>query len=149
MAAATAVKMVVGATCERSRLCDTHISLEVVFGEDLLDALGRRPDERRGVEVVDLVEVEEGGQVGEHLVADLVARLVALLDLVDDVVRHLVVLPHAEDVVALDGGAVPHQEDAALPLRHQQVRRVLPRHGAEVPAEMKRRSENGHEQMSH
>ena len=48
--------------------------------------------------------------------------------------RDLAVLPHAEHVVALDGGGVPHQEHAALALRHQQVRGVLPRHRPEVPA---------------
>ena len=85
----------------------THVSFKVVFGEDLLDALGRRPDERRRVEVVHFVEVEEGGQVGEHLVADLVASLVALLDLVDDVVGHLVVLPAGtNEIIIIRGNTV-------------------------------------------
>ena len=63
-----------------------------------------------------------------------VPGLLAGLDLVDDVVRDLAVLPHAQHVVALDGGGVPDQEHAALALRHQQVRGVLPRHRPEVPA---------------
>ena len=49
----------------------------------------------------------------------------------------MAVVPDAQHVVALDGGAVPDQKDAALPLSHEQVRRVLPRHGAEVPAATK------------
>lgn len=70
----------------------THASLEVVLGDELLAALGRGPDKRSAVQVVQFVEVEERRQIGEHLVADAVAHLVALLDLVDDVVRHFVVL---------------------------------------------------------
>ena len=85
-----------------------------------------------------LVEVEEGGEVSEHLVPDPVSGLVSLLDLVDDVVADLGVLADAEDVVALDGGGVPHQEHAALPLRHQQVCGVLPRHRSEVPTERRK-----------
>ena len=34
-------------------------------------------------------------------------------------------------------GGVPDQEDTALPLAHQQVCRILPRHRSEVPAERK------------
>ena len=82
-----------------------------------------------------LVEVEEGRQIGEHLVPDPVPRLLPLVYLVDDVVRDLVILPDAENVVALDGGGVAHQEDAALALAHQEVGGVLARHGAKVPAE--------------
>ena len=48
----------------------THTAVEVVFAHDLLDPLGRGSDERRGVQVVQLVEVEEGGEVGEDLVPD-------------------------------------------------------------------------------
>ena len=66
--------------------------------------------------------------------------------------RHLAVLPHTQHVVScshsqhltdsvtfltLNGGRVPHEEHSALPLRHEQVLRVLPRHGPEVPAEIK------------
>ena len=75
--------------------CITYVSFEVIFCEYFFDPFRRRPDERRRVKVVDLVEVEECRQVGEHLVAYLIPRLVALLDLVDDVVRDLVVLPAA------------------------------------------------------
>ena len=48
----------------------THTAVEVVFAHDLLDPLGRGSDERRGVQVVQLVEVEEGGEVREDLVPD-------------------------------------------------------------------------------
>ena len=51
-------------------ILSTHTAVEVVFAHDLLDPLGRGPDERRGVQVVQLVEVEEGGEVGEDLVPD-------------------------------------------------------------------------------
>ena len=117
---------------------NTYAAVEVVFAYDLLDPLRGGPDEGRGVQVVQLVEVEEGREISEHLVTDPVSGLVALLDLVDDVVADLGVLANAEDVVPLDSGGVPHQEHAALPLRHQQVRGVLPRHRTEVPAEMRK-----------
>ena len=95
---------------------DTYVSLKVVFREDLLDPLGRRPDERRRVEVVHFVEVEERGQVGEHLVADLVARLVALLDLVDDVVRYFVVLPAGtNDIMTVHNEGKPEYQDQYCP----------------------------------
>ena len=115
------VKIILFVVCK-----NTYAAVEVVFAHDLFDPLGGGPDEGRGVQVVELVEVEEGGKVGEHLVPDPVAGLVSLLDLVDDVVADLGVLADAEDVVALDGGGVPDQEHAALPLRHQEVRGVLP-----------------------
>ena len=51
-------------------IVSTHTAVEVVFAHDLLDPLGRGPDERRGVQVVQLVEVEEGGEVREDLVPD-------------------------------------------------------------------------------
>ena len=105
---------------------NTYTAVEVVFAHDLLHPLGGGPDEGRGVQVVELVEVEEGGKVGEHLVPDPVAGLVSLLDLVDDVVADLGVLADAEDVVALDGGRVPDEEHPALPLRHEEVRGILP-----------------------
>ena len=74
-------------------ILNTYVSFKVVFREDLLHSFGRRPDEWRGVQVVDFVEVEERGQVREHLVTDPVPGLITLLDLVDDVVRYLVVFP--------------------------------------------------------
>ncbi len=117
---------------------NTYAAVEVVFAYDLLDPLGGGPDKGCGVQVVQLVEVEEGREISEHLVPDPVSGLVALLDLVDDVVADLGVLANAEDVVTLDSGGIPHQEHAALPLRHQQVSGVLPRHRTEVPAEMRK-----------
>ena len=77
----------------KTKCCITYVSFEVVFCEYFFDPFRRRPDEGCRVQVVDLVEVEERRQVGEHLVAYFIPRLVALLDLVDDVVRDLVVLP--------------------------------------------------------
>ena len=64
----------------------TYISIEIVLCEYFLHPLGGGSDEGRGVQVVHLVEVEEGGEVGEHLVADPVPGLITLLDLVDDIV---------------------------------------------------------------
>ena len=49
----------------------------------------------------------------------------------------LVDSPDAQDVVALDGGAVAHEEHAALLLRHEQVRRLLAGHRAKIPAAKK------------
>lgn len=49
------------------------------------------------------------------------ARLPVVTDAVDDVVRHFRVLRHRQNVVAGDGGGVPHQEHAvslALEERH-------------------------------
>lgn len=98
---------------------------------------GRGLDERGGVQVVDLVEVEQRGQVLELLVADLEA---AVGQRVDDVVRDARVLGHGQHVVAGAGGRVPHQEHAvALPL--QPRLRLSPRHGPHVPARAVRRVE--------
>ena len=52
-----------------------------------------RSDEGGGVEIVDLVEAEQGGNAGELLVADAVLYLPIGLDLVDDVVADLRLLP--------------------------------------------------------
>lgn len=78
--------------------CATHIALEVVLGEDLLHPLRGRPDEGCRVQIVHLVEIQEGRQVGKHLVPDAVSRLFSLLDLVYNVVRHLVVLPETRSI---------------------------------------------------
>lgn len=75
-----------------------HRSFEVVFGDDALDALRRRPDKGRRVEIVQLVERQQGRHVGEHLIADPEARLIALLYLVDDVMTHFAVLPVKKSV---------------------------------------------------
>ena len=69
----------------------TYASFEIVFPDDLFDPLGGGPDEGGRVKVVDLVKVEQGRKVGEHLVADSIPRLLALLHFVDDVVGHFVV----------------------------------------------------------
>lgn len=62
---------------------------------------GRGLDEGGGVQVVDLIELQQGGQVLELLVADLKA---AVGQGVDDVVGDAGVLGHREHVVPRAGG---------------------------------------------
>lgn len=50
------------------------------------------------------------GQLGVRQVNVTCAGLPVVTDAVDDVVRHFGVLRHGQDVVAGDGGGVPHQE---------------------------------------
>lgn len=100
---------------------------------------GRRLDEGGGVQVVDLVELQQGGQVVELLVADLKA---AVGQGVDDVVGNPRVLGHREHVVPGAGGRVPHQEHA-VPLPLQPRLRLRPGHRAHVPAGAVRRIETG------
>lgn len=66
---------------------------------------GRRLDEGGGVQVVDLVELQQGGQVLKLLVADLKA---AVRQRVNDVVGNPGVLGHREHIVPWAGGRVPH-----------------------------------------
>lgn len=98
---------------------------------------GRRLDEGGGVQVVDLVELQQGGQMLELLIADLKA---AVGQGVDDVVGNPGVLGHREHVVSRAGGRVPHQEHA-VPLPLQPRLRLRPRHRAHVPAGAVRRIE--------
>ena len=129
----------------------TYASIEVIFPNDLLHSLWCRPNEGRGVQVVKLVEVEEGGEVCEHLVSYPVPGLLPLLYFVDDVVGNLAVLPHAEHIVPLDGGRVPHKKHTAFPFTHEEVCGILPGHGTEVPTaimqsnlEIKNSAHNGY-----
>lgn len=98
---------------------------------------GRRLDESGGVQVVDLVELQQRGQVLKLLVADLKA---AVRQGVNDVVGNPGVLGHREHVVPRAGGRVPHQEHA-MPLPLQPRLRLRPRHRAHVPAGAVRRIE--------
>jgi len=91
---------------------------------------GRRLDEGGGVQVVDLVELQQGRQVLKLLVADLKA---AVGQGVNDVVGNPRVLGHGEHVVPRAGGRVPHQEHA-MPLPLQPRLCLRPRHRAHVPA---------------
>ena len=56
-------------------------------------------------------------------------------------------VPDAKDVVTLDAGAVSDEEDSALPLGHEQVRRVLTRHCAEIPAEKKKKKKKNYRHL--
>lgn len=98
---------------------------------------GRGLDQGGGVQVVDLVELQQRGQVLELLVADLKA---AVGQGVYDVVGNAGVLGHREDVVPRAGGRVPHQEHA-VPLPLQPRLRLRPGHRAHVPAGAVRRIE--------
>lgn len=88
---------------------------------------------------MDLVELQQGGQVVELLVADLKA---AVGQGVNDVVGNPGVLGHREHVVPGAGGRVPHQEHA-VPLPLQPRLRLRPGHRAHVPAGAVRRIETG------
>lgn len=106
---------------------------------ELQHSPGRGLDEGGGIQVVDLVELQQGGQVLELLIADLKA---AVGQGVNDVVGHPGVLGHREHVVPRAGGRVPHQEHA-VPLPLQPRLRLRPRHRAHVPAGAVRRIEPG------
>lgn len=69
---------------------------------------GGRFNERGGVQVMDLIEVEQGRQVVELLVSDFEA---AARQRVDDVVGNPRVLGHGKHVIPGAGGRVSDQED--------------------------------------
>lgn len=90
---------------------------------------GGRFYQRGGVQVVDLVELQEGGQMVELLVADLEPLAGQR---VDDIVGHFGVLRDRQHVVPGAGGRVPYQEHA-MPLSLKPVLSLLSRHGSKVP----------------
>lgn len=88
---------------------------------------------------MDLVELQQGGQVLELLIADLKA---AVRQGVNDVVGHPGVLGYRQHVIPRAGGRIPHQEHA-VPLPLQPSLRLRPRHRTHVPAGAVRRIEPG------
>lgn len=90
---------------------------------------GRGLDEGGGVQVVDLVELQQGRQVVELLVPDLKA---AVGQRVDDIVGDPRVLRHREHVIPGAGGGVAHQEHAVA-LALEPGLRLLARHRPHVP----------------
>lgn len=73
------------------------------------------------------------GQLGVGQVSVTCAGLPVVTDAVDDVVRHFGVLRHGQDVVAGDGGGVPHQEHT-VSLALEERNRFLAAQPPPVPA---------------
>lgn len=79
------------------RLINTYTPIEIELSNHFFHFLLGRTSQRRGVEIVKLVERQQLGQVGERLVAYSVDDLVTLLDFIDDVVTDFRVLPKRFD----------------------------------------------------
>lgn len=77
--------------------------------------------------------VRVSGRLGVRRLNVTCAGLPVVTDAVDDVVRHFGVLRHGQDVVAGDGGGVPHQEHA-VSLALEERDRLLAAQPPPVPA---------------
>uniref|UniRef100_T1DNQ4 Uncharacterized protein n=1 Tax=Anopheles aquasalis TaxID=42839 RepID=T1DNQ4_ANOAQ len=110
-------------------------TLEVKLSYHLLLPANHRALQWCGVEIVQLVERQQIGQIGERLVPDSVSEaLVAGCYFVDDVVANFGIFPYAQHEITDDRGAIAHQKHSTFPLVHQQIRRFLTRHWPKVPA---------------
>uniref|UniRef100_A0A2M4APJ4 Uncharacterized protein n=1 Tax=Anopheles triannulatus TaxID=58253 RepID=A0A2M4APJ4_9DIPT len=110
-------------------------ALEVELPYHLLLPANHRALQRCGVEIVQLVERQQIGQIGKRLVTDSVREtFIAGCYFVDDVVANFGIFPYAQHEIADDRGAIAHQKHPTFPLVHQQIRRFLARHRPKVPA---------------
>lgn len=96
--------------------------------------LGQRPHQGRRVQVVEPVEGQQRGHIGEQLVPDAVADCaVGGHHAVYYVVGDAVVLSDAEHIVALYSLGVPDEEHTTLGLVEKEPRRFCSRQLAEIP----------------
>ena len=70
-----------------------YLAVEIELGAHRFHFLDSGPYQRRRVQIMHFVKIEESRQICEHLVAYPVARLFALLNFVDDIMRNFAVLP--------------------------------------------------------